>query len=1639
VRIRLKNILTALLSLGVLLLSYGVKGQCGGYSFTVNDSTVCIPQVIKFSVTGTPPAGTTYRWDFGSGFNPGQDTISQLYLIPGKFDVRLELSFPNNTKCIITKRDFIEAGRKPIVNLTVDKTVYCSDNDSIAITDLTPNSAKRDYIIEGVRYDSLDKVSTHKFSITPGPRDVSAIVTDSLGCETIDNFVALVNVPNKYTFDFTTDSTNGCTNRYANFAYKELIGGQEPDKYTWEFQNATPSLSNDTNPQNIFYSSQDSSDVKLIIETKEGCTYEVVKEKWMTLADPIALKINVTQTDPCVGEYIKYDVSNSQNKMIDWQFFPDDFKIHGSTDTSLTGEHRTAGSKVVRASQIFKGCLSQTDSRNKVKVVGPESRFISDKSLSCYDKATVKFTNQSIEPPNEIITYKWYIKDGLGNIIDSAFTKDHTYSFDGFGSYSVALICYSNKNGCTDTLEKLAMIRLRSMEASTDIDPNLACIAQPIAIKSTTPVGSSLAPNIYKWEIFDENDVLVKTSTLDSFTTSFLQPGKYSYSLVVSNSVGCKDSIYHKDSIEIIKPTVTLSFSDSSICKNETITVDAHHNKDLEGLVHYWRFENVTYPGTTPSLLSDSGDIRFTAPGTYSYTYSYYARQGIQCRDTFKGTALVKVSGTDMSISSTNDDGCPVMNTTLNSAIDRTQNYENTEPNFVYQWKSLDTFMKFVTPTLPSTQASISAKGIKYAKLIYTDLSGCTDSTALLPHYSGVSANFSSSPQACLGGETKMISVSSLNPTSYKWYSDSSGVTFSPDNTSSTVNVSFDTTGRFPISLIAFKGGCSDTITRKITSVDIKAEFYSPRPVNQCAPVVVEFIDTSNNPNITQRLWQFGDGSEANTGRISKANHVYSDNTDTAGIDISLIVQNNYGCIDTLTKKGYVKILGPIPSFAFGNGSGCEPLNVEFINNSKFFSRIFVDYGDGGTLDSSNVTRHTYRISDANNLAEVYKPKIVLYDNNGCFVEYELEDSIYVIQNAIADFEMEKDTGCETFRASFINKSQRSFSYEWDFNNDGSIDNQDEDPFTFYAAGKHYPVLIAKSPTGCYDTLRNHKEIYVHAKPNADFDILPDSTCYLFPVDFRDLSTKGNDSAKIVSWFYDFGEELKIFDTATTANASYNYTYIGNNLVTHTVTDDNGCLDSVKKFVYIRDTLDPTNNGISYVTVKDNQDIEINWLESQIAVYKSYHLYEDEANLLTNIYNSSNISDTTFLVQSGIDVNARRYCYTTKITDTCLRTGPAIKSHCNIYLRAMDTFLGATQLRWSHYEGWDRRLNYDIFRRHPDSANFIKLASVSGNTNVYIDDSLCDFNYCYYVVCNNRNGVWKSRSNNACNTPEVAPPQVAPIIDYVTVRGKELTEIKWHMPPNNAMLDYYTIYRSDVANGPQGKRVGTSNMQLYFDQDVETESTPYTYRVNTTDICGYSSPLSEGSNTIYISGKNVNDTVLISWNPYIFWNKGVNSYIIEMRDNNYEMNEVARVQGSVNDFSINSLTLDITDSLCFRIIALEDSTAIDSSYSNIGCIAPKSRVFVPTAFSPNGDGLNESFKPVSIFLYNDKGNTIFDYTFEVYNRWGEKVFSAEDVNDSWDGTYKGKPVQGGIYLWRVDALGLDGVYHTYSGRVTLIR
>ncbi len=88
-------------------------------------------------------------------------------------------------------------------------------------------------------------------------------------------------------------------------------------------------------------------------------------------------------------------------------------------------------------------------------------------------------------------------------------------------------------------------------------------------------------------------------------------------------------------------------------------------------------------------------------------------------------------------------------------------------------------------------------------------------------------------------------------------------------------------------------------------------------------------------------------------------------------------------------------------------------------------------------------------------------------------------------------------------------------------------------------------------------------------------------------------------------------------------------------------------------------------------------------------------------------------------------------------------------------------------------------------------------------------------------------------------------------------------------------------------------------------------------------------------------------------------------------------------------------------------------------------------LFLPNAFSPNGDGMND------IFII--RGNNIASAYLAVYNRWGEKVFETTDQSTGWDGTFRGKSCNVAVYAYYLRATMKDGKELVQKGNVSLIR
>jgi gliding motility-associated-like protein len=114
----------------------------------------------------------------------------------------------------------------------------------------------------------------------------------------------------------------------------------------------------------------------------------------------------------------------------------------------------------------------------------------------------------------------------------------------------------------------------------------------------------------------------------------------------------------------------------------------------------------------------------------------------------------------------------------------------------------------------------------------------------------------------------------------------------------------------------------------------------------------------------------------------------------------------------------------------------------------------------------------------------------------------------------------------------------------------------------------------------------------------------------------------------------------------------------------------------------------------------------------------------------------------------------------------------------------------------------------------------------------------------------------------------------------------------------------------------------------------------------------------------------------------------------------------------------------------YRIVARNAALPEIESVSNIVDIYLPMRIYLPSAFTPNGDGLNDTFGAV--------GEGIEVYQLIVYNRWGQIIFSSKSVDYKWDGMHNGRQVPQGEYSYELLAYGKEFGEVFTSGTVMVI-
>lgn len=123
-------------------------------------------------------------------------------------------------------------------------------------------------------------------------------------------------------------------------------------------------------------------------------------------------------------------------------------------------------------------------------------------------------------------------------------------------------------------------------------------------------------------------------------------------------------------------------------------------------------------------------------------------------------------------------------------------------------------------------------------------------------------------------------------------------------------------------------------------------------------------------------------------------------------------------------------------------------------------------------------------------------------------------------------------------------------------------------------------------------------------------------------------------------------------------------------------------------------------------------------------------------------------------------------------------------------------------------------------------------------------------------------------------------------------------------------------------------------------------------------------------------------------------------------------------------------TYDVPGFYDIMLVAIDDKGCLDTIIKTIE-IKEEFYLYVPNAFTPDGNRFNNTFKVSSI--------GIVDFEIFIFNRWGELLFTSDDVNFEWDGVYEGNLVKDGTYVWKIKYRSINDDEDTISGHITVVR
>ncbi len=1607
--------------------------------FTVSETSICQGQVIDFqNETVLPPQ--EFQWDFdGDGtVDSNEENPSFIYPTPGNYEPQLTVYYSDNCENtqVFSSIDIFD---QLLVEFQADTTSACSVPFDVNFTSNVTGGGNLtyDWIINGVSEGNTPNLS---FSFTDyGSYTITLTVTNDVGCEVSEirtDYIIIAHPSVDYTIPESLCSNESFTIANVTVNSVDPIGTWE-----WDFNNDGNIDANEENPSYVFPASGNFS-IALNFITENGCVPLAPNVQNISVADPITNSVTISDTLECAEHVISFCIEDMVPEMTGvWNFGDGGGNVAVSElDSCLEYHFLDTGYFDLSLTLSLDGCQNAMNFPSAVYILGPVARF--ETSESCEDQLTVEFLDNSIQGENLI----WNFGDGSAEVFDD---PNPSHTFPANGTYTVTLTAINNTIGCQDVAELDLTI--------SDPNPNIifsqtsGCPPMVVEIESEEPnpywnadfgngttIEASLNENSTGYEIVYIHDGVTQNLFINGATANFWpdityeNEGVYDVSVNIIDENGCEASVFYEDLITINSSPDFATFTMNVVEGCDSVYLN--FTPDLPNLIDVnWSFNNgmtsteyspnelysAPYPTNIEATFTASDNLGCTSTVTDTFSFDFPAVPQ------FSLTTIPQCIGDELMINNTSIGDIASFSWDFGDPASGASN-TSTEENPTHFYSENGTFDICLTAENNFGCSTTS----------------CLDNAVTINNPTAEFTYTSNVTNCNYGVSFVNTSAGTISCSNWDFGDNQTGIGTTVFHTYSI--------GVYDVTLVVCNDlGCVDTLVQNdiLNFGDVVGPFNMILDDTPCPPFTVDFEAYNLNDNTFEYFWDFADGFGD-----SNSNTTSHDYTAPGTFCPSLIMTDPNGCSALISCQ--------------------EPFTVnEFNVVTSQISAICT----GDSLLYTVTGGDTYTWDDLTDITTI---------NDSTFVLHPTTTTNFTLNATLSDCQTTEEFNLIVHELPVVNYTiQDEICHQADtFLLTGGMPN--DIPGTYYVngnvqtlfdpsweAGISYSIVYEYTDT---NNCTNQAEDQIFINP------LPSVTLEPFEVScFLDSTIILEGASPLGGFFYDTNDSI-ITELSPQS-------HLGENLINYSFTDNNGCTNTASQNLTVAPNpsinieLGPACEGEN-LTVNNLSSITIGSIDTTVwsmedqEISNAFQIETIPLNtagdyLLELTLSSDNgcRADSSWNIHVSINPEAHmefeNACQDTQVEITNTSTneeGEIINQFWTITGQEVSQEENLTHLfdNWGNYtlgltvvnEAQCTNTATEEITIYPTAlVDFVFQNNCLDNTSIFTNQTVTPSSNPSTIVSEY---TWDFGTGSTSNEDYVAqytysfPGTYEVTLHAITTqqcqssKTKEITifplpEVNI-IPSTNEICQGADVYLNSEISIESPYTINN----IYWNINGETVSSDPAFNYTVTgsnnlaielsafsDMGCFSSQLSYGLVVVHPSpvanftfspqGASISDPTV----HFEDLSQGAYDWYYDFGDGDSDTDpNTEHTYSEANDYQVIQYVTN-------------EYECMDTA-SVIVRIEPEIIVWVPNTFTPNDDGVNDFFGPV---FY---GFDFAQYHFEIYDRWGVKIFETTDPEEMWNGNFHNGTyfVADGVYNWQMTIrMPETPVIQKKTGSVNLLR